>query len=96
MLADCMARFPDDISSAMRRYERARRRRTARVQNAARNNGRTYHMSAAEAVLRNVFLRLAGGPLLLYRYNWLYNWRTATPGSVARADKLPGVQTEDE
>ena len=96
VLADCMGRYPNDIPSAMRRYERARRRRTARVQNAARSNGRTYHMSAAEAVLRNVFLRLAGGPLLLHRYNWLYNWRTAPPGSAARPSTLPEKRDEDE
>ena len=96
VLADCMGRYPNDIPSAMRRYERARRRRTARVQNAARSNGRTYHMSAAEAVLRNVFLRLAGGPLLLHRYNWLYNWRTAPPGSAARPNTLPEKRDEDE
>jgi hypothetical protein len=53
-------------------------------------------MSAAEALLRNVLLRLAGGPLLLYRYNWLYDWRAAQPGSVAREYKLPSTQTEDE
>jgi len=53
-------------------------------------------MSAAEALLRNIFLRLAGGPLMLYRYNWLYNWRTAPPGSIAREDKLPGTREDDE
>ncbi len=95
VLADCMARYPDDIPSAMRRYERARRGRTARVQNVARSNGRTYHMSAAEALLRNIFLRLAGGPLLLYRYNWLYDWRAAPPGSVAREYKLPSERTDE-
>jgi salicylate hydroxylase len=96
VLADCMGRYPDDIPSAMRRYQRARRRRTARVQNAARSNRRTYHMSAAEAVLRNTFLRLAGGKALLRRYNWLYDWRTAPPGSAVRRDVLPGKGDDDE
>ena len=59
----------------MRRYERARRRRTARVQRAARRNGRIYHLTAAEALLRNLFLRAAGGKMLLRRYDWLYDWR---------------------
>ena len=62
----------------------------------ARSNGRTYHMSAAEAVLRNLFLRLAGGSLLLHRYNWLYNWRTAPPGSAARPNVLPDTRDGDE
>jgi salicylate hydroxylase len=96
VLAGCMGRYPDDIASAMRRYERARRRRTARVQNAARSNGRTYHMSAAEAVLRNTFLRLAGGKALRRRYNWLYDWKTAPPGSAARRDVLPSARDDDE
>ena len=34
----------------MRRYERARRGRTARVQRAARSNGRIYHLAAGEAL----------------------------------------------
>jgi hypothetical protein len=53
-------------------------------------------MGAAEAVLRNMFLRLAGGKSLLRRYNWLYDWKTAPPGSVARRDVLPGKGEEDE
>jgi len=49
ILADQMARLPDDPASAMRRYERARRKRTARVQRAAASNGRVYHLTAGEA-----------------------------------------------
>ena len=89
ILADHMARNPDDPASAMRRYERARRRRTARVQQAARSNGRIYHLTAGEAVARNLFLRVASGKMLLRRYNWLYDWRTAPPGSTARPHALP-------
>lgn len=96
VLANCMGRYSHDIASAMRRYERARRRRTAKVQNAARSNGRIYHMGATEAVLRNMFLRLAGGKALLRSYNWLYDWKTAPPGSAARHDVLPGRGEEDE
>ena len=59
------------------------------VQSAARSNGRTYHMSAAEALLRNIFLRLAGGNMLLSRYNWLYDWKTSPPGSAARPRRGP-------
>jgi salicylate hydroxylase len=96
VLADCMGRHPDDIPSAMRRYERARRKRVTKVQEAARSNGRVYHLTAAEAVTRNVFLRLAGGKLLRSRYNWLYDWRTALPGSAARIDALPERHLDDE
>jgi salicylate hydroxylase len=96
VLADCMAHHPDDAPSAMRRYERARKRRTARVQRAARSNGQVYHSTAGEAVLRNLFLRLAGGKVLLRRYKWLYDWRTAPPGSAARVNALPREQADEE
>lgn len=96
VLADCLGRYPNDIPSAMRRYERARQRRTARVQRAARSNGRVYHLTAAELVLRNLFLRLAGGNMLLRRYNWLYDWRTTPPGSAARQNVLPRPPEDEE
>jgi salicylate hydroxylase len=84
-----MAQQPDDPAAAMRGYERARRRRTARVQSAARRNGRAYHLGAGEAVARNLVLRLLGGKMLLRRYNWLYDWRTPPPRSAARAGAPP-------
>ena len=79
VLTDELGRDPDDPAAAMRRYERARHRRTAKVQNAARGNGRIYHLSAIEALPRDLFLRLAGGKMLLRSYDWLYNWRMAPP-----------------
>jgi salicylate hydroxylase len=90
LLTDNLARGPDDPTAAMRRYERRRGRRTARVQRAASSNGRIYHLTAGEAVLRNLFLRVAGGKMLLRRYKWLYDWR-APPGSAPRAHVLPQV-----
>jgi salicylate hydroxylase len=89
VLADNMARSPDDPAAAMRPYERARHRRTGRVQHAAHSNGRLYHLTAGEAWARNLFLRVAGGKMLLRRYNWLYDWRTALPESAARPRALP-------
>ncbi|MEA2983233.1 MAG: hypothetical protein QOF09_5056 [Alphaproteobacteria bacterium] len=89
VLADNLARNPDDPAAAMRSYERARRRRTERVQRAARSNGRIYHLTAGEALARNLLLRVAGGKMLLRRYNWLYDWRTPPPGTAARRDTLP-------
>src|SRR6185369_16587798 len=89
VLADQMARLPDDPASAMRRYERARRKRTARVQRAAASNGRVYHLTAGEAWARNLFLRIAGGNMLLRRYNWLYDWRAPPPRSVVNSNACP-------
>jgi 2-polyprenyl-6-methoxyphenol hydroxylase-like FAD-dependent oxidoreductase len=96
VLADHMARTPDAPAAAMQRYERARRRRSARVQRAARANGRVYHLAAAEALLRNLFLRLTGGKLLLRRYDWLYDWRTASPRSAAALPSQPVRKTTVE
>ncbi len=89
VLADNLARTPDDPAAAMRDYELARYKRTARVQRAARSNGRVYHLTAGEAWARNLFLRAAGGKMLLRRYNWLYDWRTALPESADRPRALP-------
>ena len=75
VLADCLARMPDQPVRALRRYERQRRRRTARVQRVARWNSRVYHLKGVAAFLRNRALRSRGGQGLLRRYDWLYGWR---------------------
>ena len=76
VLADALARTPDDIAGAMRRYERARRRRTARVQRAARAQRPDLSPRAAPRRCCAIsFLRMAGGKMLLRRYDWLYDWR---------------------
>jgi len=75
VLADELGRTPDRPARALRRYQRRRVRRTARVQRAARSNGRVYHYKAAVAFLRNCALRGRGGASLLRRYDWLYGWR---------------------
>jgi salicylate hydroxylase len=74
-LADCLAEQRDDLASAMRRYEDLRRGRTARVQQAARSNGKFYHLSWPAALARNLSLRAMGGERLRGRYDWLYDWR---------------------
>jgi salicylate hydroxylase len=96
VLTDCLAREPNDPTAAFRRYARARRRRTARVQRAARSNGRVYHQAAGEAFARNLVLRLAGGKMLLRRYNWLYDWRAPTPPSAPRPSDLARAEIRDD
>ena len=76
VLADAWRAMPDDPATAMRRYERAPAQAHRAVQRAARSNGRVYHLRPGEALARNLVLRLAGGKMLLRRYNWLYDWRT--------------------
>jgi salicylate hydroxylase len=81
VLANALSQAPDNLAEAMRRYEHVRQRRTARVQRAARRYGRIYHLRAGEAFARNLFLRMAGGRMLLRRYDWLYDWQ---PPSLRR------------
>jgi salicylate hydroxylase len=95
VLANALAQQPGDLAQAMRRYERARRGRTARVQRAARRQGRIYHLRAGEALARNFFLRIAGGSTLLRRYNWLYDWR-APPLLRAGIRDLPSPPKGEE
>jgi salicylate hydroxylase len=75
VLAEQLGRRPDQPAQALRLYERRRARRTARVQAAARWNGRVYHFSGLAALARNAGLRSRGGESLLQRYDWLYGWR---------------------
>ena len=79
VLAASLARNPDDIPGSMRRYERDRRRRTAKAQRSARRNSRRYHLAGSEALLRNLYLRAVGGKMLLRGYDWLYDWRPTPP-----------------
>jgi len=79
VLTASISRTPDDVPGAMRRYERARRRRTRRAQKGALRNCRVYHTRGTEAVLRDLYLHTIGGKLLLRSYDWLYGWRPAPP-----------------
>jgi len=76
LLALRLGEVPADAAAAMRRYERERRPRTARIQRAARRNGAIYHMGGAAALARTVALTAMGGSRMLTGYDWLYGWRT--------------------
>jgi salicylate hydroxylase len=76
VLAQCLARGPDDPASALRAYEDARRVRTARTQRAARRNGGVYHMGLVGGALRNLAILAMGGRGLIRRYDWLYGWES--------------------
>jgi salicylate hydroxylase len=75
VLAGELARSPDDGVGALRRYETARRPRTARVQHAARRNNFHYHLRQPAAFLRDATLRTLGGRRLLAQYDWIYRWQ---------------------
>jgi salicylate hydroxylase len=75
VLAQSLARMPDDAVAALRTYEAVRRPRVWRVQRAAAHNGTIYHQTGMKGALRNVAMRTLGGKFLLRRYDWLYDWR---------------------
>lgn len=75
ILARCLASPAADAEPGLRRYEAIRRARVRRVQQEARANSRTYHMSGPAALARNLAMRLMGGDRLRARYDWLYDWR---------------------
>lgn len=78
VLADCLRAGPNDVARALRRYERRRQPRTARVQRAARRNNLIYHLGGPAAAVRNYILRKKSGRPLLARFDWLYDWRPET------------------
>jgi len=84
VLAGAWGRAPDDPAAALRRYERARQPRTARVQRAARRNDLRYHLGPPAGVVRDAVLRALGGERLLAHYDWLYRWRPEHAIAVSR------------
>jgi salicylate hydroxylase len=75
VVAQCLARMPDDPAAALRAYSAARRARAWRVQRLATRNGARYHLTGMGAVLRNAIMHTLGGAWLLRHYDWLYDWR---------------------
>jgi salicylate hydroxylase len=75
VLAQCLARQPDDPAAALRSYVGLRRARVSKVQRLAARNGERYHQSGVAAIVRNMAMRAMGGGRLLSHYDWLYDWR---------------------
>ena len=87
VLAAYLGRYHDDPETALRGYEGARYRRTARAQHMSRRQGRIYGMSGPEALARNLVMRAMGGERLRARYNWLYDWHA--PAIVSSVSPEP-------
>ncbi len=64
-----------DVTAAFRSYTRLRRSRVARVQRAARRNGRIYHLTGAMALARDLTIKALGPERMLARQSWIYDWR---------------------
>jgi salicylate hydroxylase len=63
------------IAAALKRYARERRPRVSRVQRAARQAGRIYHLTGPAAFARDLAIRAMGPTRMLARQNWIYDWR---------------------
>jgi salicylate hydroxylase len=73
--ARCLADTGGDAAAAFARYAGLRAPRVTRVQRAARRTGQIYHLGGAAALARDQAIRLLGGPRLLSRQDWIYDWR---------------------
>jgi salicylate hydroxylase len=69
------------IAGALQRYDALRIPRTARVQKAARSQGRLYHAGGLAARLRDATLSLLPGEKLLERFAWVYSHDAHVPGA---------------
>ena len=63
------------VTTALKRYARARRRRVTQMQRAARGAARTFHLSGPMALARDVTIRMLGPQHMLARQHWIYDWR---------------------
>ena len=79
MLAQCLAKSVADPAAGLRAYEKARRARTERAQQASRKQGRIYGLTGPEALARNLVMRAMGGKNLRARYDWIYSWTPPEP-----------------
>jgi salicylate hydroxylase len=79
VLAKCLGETRNEsgpaIAVAMQRYARLRRPRVSRVQRAARQSGRIYHLTGPAAYARDLAIRAMGPKRMLARQDWIYNWR---------------------
>jgi salicylate hydroxylase len=78
VLAKCLegtGESPAGIAPALKRYERLRRARVARVQRAARRNGMIYHLTGPMALARDLAIKAMGPSRMLARQDWIHDWR---------------------
>jgi salicylate hydroxylase len=79
VLAKCLGEARNDggpaIPAALQRYARLRRPRVMRVQRAARQAARIYHLTGPAAYARDLAIRMMGAERVLARQNWIYDWR---------------------
>jgi salicylate hydroxylase len=64
-----------DIPLTFKHYARLRHARVRRVQRAAWQAGRIYHLTGLAAYARDLAIKTMGPQRLLARQNWIYDWR---------------------
>ena len=78
-LAKCLSEGKTDnadgVAAALKRYARLRRGRIAKVQRAARRQGRIYHLTGPAAAARDLVIRALGPKRMLARQDWIFDWR---------------------
>lgn len=79
VLAQCLGETAnenaEDVAAALARYTSLRLARVARVQEAARLNGRIYHLRGVAALARDLAIGITGPQRMLARQEWIYSWR---------------------
>ena len=70
-VANGLIATPDDVLGALRRYEVNRRFRVSHIQDAARANGKTYHLGWPLDKARNFVMARTD---LSKRYDWIYSF----------------------
>jgi salicylate hydroxylase len=78
VLAKCLSENTGEsaaVAAALKRYARLRRARVHRVQRAARQAGRIYHLTGPAAFARDLTIRAMGAKRMLARQNWIYGWQ---------------------
>lgn len=73
VLAKLLSRH--DGPAAFHAFEKLRRPRVTRVQQASRKNGQIYHLSGVAAAMRDAAMQLLPAQQLMRRYDWIYDWR---------------------
>jgi salicylate hydroxylase len=74
VLADEVARSPQDCAAAFERYERRRIPRLRRLQAEVARTGEIYHMTGVMRAARNIALAALPTRALLARNDWLYGF----------------------
>jgi salicylate hydroxylase len=80
LLAGCGAE-PAALAAALARYDSLRIPRTARIQRAARSQGRLYHATGLHARLRDAALAILPSNAPLERFGWIYRHDARVPGA---------------